>query len=109
MASIVIGIIVIFVFVSAVLRIDRKMAIVVGIGLLIGTAFTLARGNDNLANRFALSSYYAIATGILIMLIDQLKLVPESWSNRCLNFVASNLIALLSWISDYLKRFRSRG
>ena len=87
-------------------RLEPRIAVAVGLGLLMATATTLALGKGYLADQLAVYAYYFLAVGVIIALMEHLGLVRETWFRQCRAFVTSRLSAVIQHISDGLKMRR---
>jgi nitrate/nitrite transporter NarK len=61
----------IFIAISAVLRLEPRIAMRMAIVLLVAAALTLALGKEDLAEQLALYAYYFLASGAILLLVQK--------------------------------------
>ena len=65
--------ILIYLFISLILKLDSRIPIAFALFLLFLTAITLVQGLENAANQIAIYSYYFLVVGVLLQLIEYVR------------------------------------
>lgn len=70
----ILGLFVLFIVVSLLLKLDYRVAIGVGVMLLVAAPFSIAiTEKETMARQFALFSYYFLLSGVIICFVSYLR------------------------------------
>jgi len=65
--------ILIYLFISLILKLDSRIPIAFALLLLLLTATTLVQGLENAANQIAIYAYYFLVAGVMLQLIEYIR------------------------------------